>query len=628
MKLSDFLFPFPKVRPVQEEMMEKVYNVIRSSKRLIVHAPTGIGKTSAALCPALAYALEHDMTIFFLTPKHSQHRIVIETLQRIKKKYDVEFGSVDVIGKKWLCSISGAENLSSKDFQQLCKSLKEDERCRYYNATLKAGKLRSEAKLVLEKIRAESPMHVEHARKICKDLCTYEILLRLAEDANIIVCDYYHLFSPVVASSFLFRTGKTLENSILIIDEAQNLPTRIMELLSERISTISLERAIREASKFGFEEEKEDLQAFYTAFNRLGKMKLKNENESYLLKEDFMNLIEKTLDCSFEDAILEFEQVGDIIRKEKLKSYCGGFARFLDSWQKSDERYARIIKKETSRVRNIFAICLNCLDPSIAAGDVINSSHSTIAMSGTLTPTFMYRDILGFDENRTELVEFPSVFPKENRLNLIVPGITSKYSRRGLREYKKFAEIISKIINASPPNVAVFFPCYDVMNEVVKLVKGINKKILKERPNMTKEKRSILLNRFKKLVKGRGAVLFGVAGGSFAEGVDYPENILKCVVIAGLPLEKPDLRTRSLINYYQEKFNAGWAYGYIFPAVRRAIQSAGRCIRSASDKGVIVFMDERFLWRNYIKAFPKDFEFRIAKEPENFIKKFWNLKEP
>jgi DNA excision repair protein ERCC-2 len=627
MKPTDFLFPFPKVRPVQREMMEKVYDIIRSSKHLIVHAPTGIGKTSAAICPALVYALEHGMTIFFLTPKHSQHKIVIETLQRIKKKYDVDFGSVDIIGKRWLCNVPGAENLNSKDFQQLCKSLKEDERCKYYNATLRAGELKNEAKLALEKIRANSPMHVEDARKICKDLCAYEVLLKLAKDASIVVCDYYHLFSPVVASSFLLKTGKTLENSILIVDEAQNLPTRIMELLSERISTISLERAIKEASKFGFKEEKEDLQAFYTAFNNLGKKKLKNEIESYLLKEDFVSLVEKTLSCDFEDAILEFEQVGDIVRKERLKSYCGAFARFLDSWQQSNERYTRIIKKETSGTRDIFAICLYCLDPSITTGDVINSSYSTIAMSGTLTPTFMYRDILGFDEERTELVEYPSVFPKENRLNLIVPGITSKYSRRGLKEYEKFAEIISRIVNASPPNVAVFFPCYEIMNEVVKLVKNIKKDILIERSNMNKEKRTKLLSKFKRLVKTKGAVLFGVSGGSFAEGVDYPENVLKCVIIAGLPLERPDLRIKSLINYYQQKFNAGWTYGYIFPAIRRTMQAAGRCIRSANDKGVIVFMDERFLWRNYLKAFPRDFEFRITKEPERLIKEFWRTRK-
>ena len=67
---------------------------------------------------------------------------------------------------------------------------------------------------------------------------------------------------------------------------------------------------------------------------------------------------------------------------------------------------------------------------------------------------------------------------------------------------------------------------------------------------------------------------------------------LKGVVIVGLPLQKPDLETEALISYYNEKFNRGWDYGYLFPAFNKCLQSAGRCIRSEKDRGVIIFLDK------------------------------------
>ena len=81
----------------------------------------------------------------------------------------------------------------------------------------------------------------------------------------------------------------------------------------------------------------------------------------------------------------------------------------------------------------------------------------------------------------------------------------------------------------------------------------------------------------------------------------------------GLPLQKPDLETKELIDYYEEKFGQGVNYGYIFPAITKCLQNAGRCIRSENDKGVIIFLDERFAWQNYYKCFPSDMDFKISK---------------
>jgi DNA excision repair protein ERCC-2 len=59
-------------------------------------------------------------------------------------------------------------------------------------------------------------------------------------------------------------------------------------------------------------------------------------------------------------------------------------------------------------------------------------------------------------------------------------------------------------------------------------------------------------------------------------------------------------------GYYQRHFGAGFEYAYTIPAMAKAIQSAGRVIRSESDRGIIVLMDNRFLESSYSRSMPAD----------------------
>ena len=66
--------------------------------------------------------------------------------------------------------------------------------------------------------------------------------------------------------------------------------------------------------------------------------------------------------------------------------------------------------------------------------------------------------------------------------------------------------------------------------------------------------------------------------------------------------------------YYQHTYGRGFDYAYTIPAMAKAIQSAGRVIRSETDRGVIVLMDDRFLEQAYSSAMPADWFDSEAKE--------------
>ena len=80
---DDLVFPFGRFRPGQREMMAAVARAVRSGEQLLVEAPTGIGKTAAALLPMLVEALRQGRKLYVLTSKTTQQEIFRKTLEAI-----------------------------------------------------------------------------------------------------------------------------------------------------------------------------------------------------------------------------------------------------------------------------------------------------------------------------------------------------------------------------------------------------------------------------------------------------------------------------------------------------------------------------------------------------------------
>jgi len=644
---SDILFPHSNIRDGQKEFLEDVYKSVNEGKILLAHAPTGIGKTAASLGGMLNYGLKNNKVIFFLTPKHTQHEIVIETLKKIKKKYALNFIAVDITGKQWMCLYPDTEDISSNEFNEFCKAKKEHEECEFYRNAHPKKNEGNIADGIKNKLK-NSIMHSEEVKELCSrhNICPYEIIIECAKDANVIICDYFHIFSKTVRDTFLTRIGKELNDSIIIIDESHNLPERIRSLLSHSISEFSIDRAGKEAENVGkiyLQEAVLNLKKILVLFGK----ELDNNNEIFMEKSKFVAAVEKHIrkidgpaNWNYDDFVNDTDYTGAEILKtpNRYRSYLKITGKFLGSWNMSEPGFARILKKEirkdaTGRFRDYFSLYCNCLDPSISTSEIFNTCHSAVLMSGTLIPLEMYKDILGIPDKRAMLKEYKSPFPKENKLVMVVEGLTTKYEMRSEEMFKKYAENISEISKHINGNIAIFFPSYKILNKISFFMKEIQDKsdknftfakpVLLEQQDMTKEDRMELYKKLIPFKNSGGAVLCAVLAGSLSEGIDYANNLLSAVIIVGLPLDFPDLETKALIKYYDEKFSAGWKYGYIYPAMNKVVQAAGRGIRSESDRGVIVLLDERYKWQNFSKCLPKDFAQIVTEKPEIYIKRFF-----
>lgn len=620
-ELEDILFPHEIIRPVQDILINEFSECLKKKKHLIAHAPTGIGKTSI-LGPALSFAIKKKLTVFFLTSRHTQHDLAIKTLGHIKDRHKINFLATDLIGKRWMCNFEGITGLNSKDFADFCKSMKEENKCEYYaNIRLKNGKISPLANQFIETIKSTNPNTTEQVIELSKDqkVCSYEMSIELAKVSDVIITDYYYIFSDKIRDNFFKRTKKELENSIIIVDEGHNLPSRIRELMSNKLTTNMTLRAIKEAKKYYHMPVIEHIVRIQDALNRLSK-KLQSGQEKLVTKEEFLKIAIGTNDI--DEVLSDIEFVAEAVREKQQKSYLSGIAHFLESWSGPDDGFSRFISYHEFKSGPLTLLTYKCLDPSLITSDIINKSYMTVLMSGTLSPTETYKDLLGFPKN-TKLLELKTPFPKKNRLNLIVPLTSTKYSTRSEKQYEKMAKICSDIANIVPGNIAIFFPSYAMRDEIYRFFKkDYKKRIFLEDSKLTKEEKLELLIKFKK-AKDAGSCLLAISAANFAEGIDLPGDLLKAVIVVGLPLQKPTIETKELISYYDDKFGSGWEYGYVFPAFTKTLQTAGRCIRDKDDKGVIVFLDSRYTWKNYLQNFPQDWDMVISEDYKSQIQDFF-----
>ncbi|RLI30007.1 hypothetical protein DRO48_03910 [Candidatus Bathyarchaeota archaeon] len=632
-------FPYPSYRLYQQELIRFVYKVFADGSIGIIHAPTGIGKSVSILVGWLAaWQTGNSGRLLVVTRTKSQLEIYARELRRIKECSGLDFTAAVVKGRQSMCLQKWSQNLNYRDFLSVCRRLRREGECKYYNAVYdERGRASRAAVSALKMAAMEGVASADELRQVCSELrlCPYEVMKLHARYADIVCGSYNYALMEGVRGALLRQSLHRLD---IVFDEAHSLPEYAAGLLSDELTTTSLSRAQREITTYEVDD-----WGLVGALQKILSRWSKNVYQNYgldreaLVKRDTLieELIEET-GTKDETELLTLVQglidEGDAIRwrrslqGKRAISYLASCAEFLQAWIVHTEPYyvRYVMALEDARGRRRGLLGLRCIDPSIAASPVINGARATVLMSGTLWSMDYYIDVLGVDRERVRRLNIPPVYPPENRLILVDTAVTTKYEERRPELLKEIARRLTEILEVVPGRVAIYFPSYELMKTIMRDVET-SRPILMERHGMKHEEAISFLS------SSHTGLIAGVARGKLSEGVDMVENgrgMLKAVIIVGLPYPRKSELQEAISRYYRQKYGArARKYAYELPCLTALAQAAGRLIRSPADRGVILIMDRRAAtsfkrklppdWRRGMKAY-QDLR-KIKDEISNFL---------
>jgi DNA excision repair protein ERCC-2 len=609
-KLAAILaFPFENPRPGQREIIRTIDEGMREKRPMLIQAPTGLGKTVGILYPALKEALGRGQKAVYVTPKNSQHSVAEDAVARFQETGS-KIKSLTITAKGKICFKS--EPLCNPEYCEYSRD--------YYAKIYEHGILDLLAKK--RKLRARTFRELGEQYEVCP----FELQLDGAREADVVICDYNYVFAPRSAFGRLAMTGVDQEGKPnLVIDEAHNLPSRAMDYYSPSLSSIILENMRDELRKVParFQSEAEELldgclRVIASCRPGGGSKPSKIDPAAELFLEQDAKLrafLSRYLDCDV-----------DIQPRDVVLRLCFSWSEFTAALEYAadpgnQEFFTTFHPHATGGI-----VKITCCDASDMLENCYHDYAQVVGFSATLKPFEYYAKLSGLDPELVKKAEFPSPFARENRKLLIIPQVSTRYSDRE-RNYNRIAGAIERIAALRKGNYFAFFPSFEFLERVHHLFQppeGFT--VLRQERDMKARQVGEVLEHLR---AGKApTILFAVQGGTFSEGVDYPGEMAIGAFVVGPPLPNFDLEREHMREYYERKYNAGFDYAYAIPAMARAIQAAGRVIRSETDRGLIVLLDSRFVQPGFSRSMPADWFDSDASElvSESILKdiaEFW-----
>ena len=591
-------FPFP-YREGQYKLVGDVYRTIHRKKILFIQAPTGTGKTISTLFPAIRAVGENlGDKIFYLTAKTITRTVAKDTCDLLKAKgYR---GKVIVLTAK----------------EKMCPCEEMD--CNPSNCLRAKGHYDRVNDAVYDLITTEEDFTRERmlAQAEKYQVCPFEMSLDASLYADIIICDYNYVFDPNVYLKRFFSEEEK-GDYIFLVDEAHNLVERGREMYSAVLvkeEILTVKKLVRGKDR--------KLEAALEKCNRQ-MLEWKRECETYTIYESIGAFAFSLMRLmSLLDIFLQ--SGGEMPERKEVTEFYLNLWHFMNMFERVDENYVLYSDfDETDR----FCLHLYCVNPSVNLQECLERGKSTIFFSATLLPVNYYKNLLSSKKDNYA-VYADSAFREEQRLLFIGRDVSSLYTRRTLGEFHRIALYIQQVLRAKKGNYLIFFPSYRFMEDVYEQFLAVNEQeadCMMQSGNMNEADREEFIQEFSN-PRGKSLAAFCVLGGIFSEGIDLKEDLLIGVLIVGTGLPQICNQREILKEYYQEENGQGFDYAYQYPGMNKVLQAAGRVIRTASDRGIIGLLDDRFLRSDYRQLFPREwsqYEVHTLDSLPGALEAFW-----
>ena len=589
--LDSLPFPFDSFREGQRDMARAVYLAMKNHTSALIEAPTGIGKTAAALFGALKALGKGFITaIFYLTARTTGRRAAEDALDLMRGQ-GLAIRSVTITAKEKICPLGKADCMG----------------CQYAAGYYDRRREALKEAMAIQKLDADAltDLAMKH------ELCPFELSLDISETADVVICDYNYVFDPKVRLKRYFD-GKSRAG--LLVDEAHNLADRARDMLSAELSGAKLAECRKLAARF----EGADSPMARLMGELLGAFDAAEVEQEALseLPEGIVEAVKRFSDIADELEPVEPEIVDFVYAAQ-------WFVRVSKLFDEESYRALIVPGEKYIDVR------LWCFNPAGHLKKALSRVGGAALFSATLTPMEFYAEALGADGEGDEQLRLESPFPRENLLAVRMPLAVGMKDRE--RTLNAVCQVIHAMADAKPGNYLACFPSYAYMTQAFRRYRLLwpYEDVICQESSMTEKARLAFIERFQPAPQ-RSLVAFIVLGGVFAEGVDLPDDRLSGAAIVSTGMPQLSFERALLREQLDDADDGGYDAAYTYPGLRRVLQAAGRVIRTETDRGVVLLMDMRYRQEKYRALMPPHWDVKDVKkmsELNESLRKFWRNTE-
>ncbi len=546
-------FPYPSMRKSQRLMAESIYKACKTHRDICIEAPTGTGKTLASIFPALkALPPEKPKSLFFLTMKTTGQQAAKDALNQLDPNHHLTV--VSLTARNRMCL--SIENVCDGAFCPFAKD--------YF---AKRSQLRD---LLFQKhhwtIDEMLSLGSQH------EICPYYLSQDWAIWSDVVICDLNYIYDTTAVQPYLL---KEIDNqATLLIDESHNLIERGRMIFSTEFSGAQLQSLMAKCPT-GIKKILTKIQSQLRYCCNVDEIILSNSPPTPLIKslKDFLSESATLLreNSSFEPPALWQEFILTSSRFTRLHELA------------SVEDFCWRITPGKPNQRKLELICLNPARLLKQKHDLVDN---VIAFSATLKPWNYSTQLNGLATAITQELASPFV---NNQFQVYIANDVSTRFKDKHNLPTKLRPVLEMIIE-NTRNTIVFFSSYQQLLECAKRIQP-HTNLLIQSQDWSSSIRDTILNRFR---TEHGLTLFSVLGGAFSEGIDLPGVQLEQVVIIGPGLPQMNDVNNARRLQLDQNNQPGFEFTYIFPGLQKVLQAAGRCIRTETDVGEILLIDDRF----------------------------------
>jgi ATP-dependent DNA helicase DinG len=596
--------PRYEFRPGQLEMAEAVESALAEKKHLLVDAGTGTGKTLAYLVPAI---LSGKRVVVSTGTKNLQEQLFYKDIPFLQKHLA---RPIEVCYMKGRSNFACRQKIYNAEREPILAGLEEMadfQVIRAWEMTTGTGD-RAEIKTLPESSSAWQK--IDARRELCSgqkcqqfERCFITQMHQRAHESDIIIVNHHLFFADLAVKGEEFG-GIIPDYAAVVFDEAHEIEDVAGKYFWIGVSSYQFEELVRDIAassrtkQFGSGELDRILdtlsdraEQFFALFGETeGRVGFKGHTAFFERHEDNYGAVQRALELLGTNLQLIKNAPDEVI---PLFRRTRELAERLGFWSRGDDRsYVYWIER---RGRGCF-LQATPIDVSAILEeklfdvlDTVVLTSATLAVSGTFAFT---EKRLGIRSARSLVV--PSHFEYQKQALLYVPQHLP--DPRSPAFPRAAAEEITRVLRHSRGRAFVLFTSYQQMRTVYDRVS-----LEIDYPTLLQGTgpRSALLDEFRATPH---SVLFATS--SFWQGVDVQGDQLSCVIIDKLPFAVPsDPVVEARIERIREQ-DGNPFYDYQIPQAALALkQGFGRLIRSKTDRGVLVLLDNRITKQRYGQVF-------------------------